>query len=148
MVYGDILKILAPCGLNCGKCMAYADGEIKKHSVKLRGLLGSFDNYAKRFSKFWPVFENYAQFRDLLEYFTQGECRGCRSGDCKYPDCGVAKCFKEKGIDFCFRCDEFPCGKSNFDENLEARWITMNRRMKEIGVERYYEETKDLPRYV
>ena len=50
-------------------------------------------------------------------------------------------------MDFCFQCDEFPCHKANFDRHLERRWRQMNERMGEIGVEAYYEESKDLPRY-
>lgn len=148
MKYNDILKMLAPCGLNCKKCMAFVNGDIKFHSSSLKKLLGSFDNYAKRFTKFWPVFENYPQFKELLNYFTEGSCAGCRKGDCKYPNCGIAKCYKDKKVDFCFQCKEFPCEKSNFDDDLKARWIKMNKRMKEIGVKEYYEETKDNPRYI
>jgi len=147
MNYNEILHILAPCGLNCRKCMANAEGDIRHHSIRLRELLGSFDSYAQRFSRFWPVFENYRQFKAMLEHFTAGECRGCRHGDCKYPDCGVAKCYRDKGVDFCFQCDEFPCDKTNFDENLKARWLAMNSRMKKIGVETYFEEIKNIPRY-
>jgi hypothetical protein len=128
--------------------MANAEGDIRHHSIKLRELLGSFDGYAQRFSRFWPVFESYPQFKTMLEHFTGGECRGCRYGDCKYPNCGVAKCYGDKHVDFCFQCGEFPCGKTNFDDNLKTRWLKMNSRMKEIGVEAYYEETKDIPRYV
>jgi hypothetical protein len=148
MEYGEILNILAPCGLNCKKCMANADGDIKRHSTALKELLGSFDNYARRFSKFWPVFENYPQFKNLLDYFTQGNCSGCRKGDCRYPNCGVASCYRQKGVDFCFQCNEFPCEKTNFDPNLKESWLKMNHRMKEKGVEAYFEETKDLPRYI
>jgi hypothetical protein len=57
------------------------------------------------------------------------------------------RCYKDKGIDFCFQCDEFPCDKTNFDPDLKRRWIQMGSRMKEIGVEAYYAETKDAPRY-
>ena len=148
MKYEDMLERLAPCGLNCGKCVAYAKGEIRFHSEKLKDLLGSFDGYAERFKRFRPVFEHYPAFKALLEHFTKAECRGCRAGDCTYPNCGVAACYKDKGVDFCFQCDEFPCAKTNFDENLKARWIAMNIRMKEVGVERYFEESKDAPRYV
>jgi len=148
MTYDDILVVLAPCGLNCGKCMSFVDGEIKRTSAKLLESLGSFDDYARRFSKFWPVFENYSQFKSLLEFFSQASCGGCRVGDCKYPNCGVAKCYKEKGVDFCFQCNEFPCEKSNLDENLKERWIKMNKRMKEIGVEEYYKESQNIPRYI
>jgi hypothetical protein len=31
---------------------------------------------------------------------------------------------------------------------LPTRWMRMNNRMKQIGVEEYYDETKDMPRYV
>lgn len=37
--------------------------------------------------------------------------------------------------------------KTNFGLHLFRRWIEMNNRMKEIGVDAYYEETKDPPRY-
>ena len=148
MNYSEIKKILAPCGLNCGKCLAYTEGEIKFHSKKLKDLLGSFNKYAERFSKFMPVFKKYHNFEEILNFFIQNECRGCRSGDCKYPNCGVAVCYKQKGVDFCFQCQDFPCEKTNFDDDLKERWLKMNRRMKEIGVEAYYQESKDLPRYI
>lgn len=148
MEYEEILKTLAPCGLNCSKCMAYTAGEIKRHANELKRLLGSFDSYAARFSNFLPVFKNYSSFKELLAYFVQADCQGCRQGDCKYPNCGVASCYKQKGVDFCFQCDEFPCNKTNFDPNLKERWIKMNNLMEQKGVEAYFEETKDMPRYI
>ena len=147
MEYQEILKILSPCGLNCRKCMANTAGDIKKHSIALKELLGSFDRYAQRFQSFLQAFSNYPQFKKLLAFFNKADCEGCRSGQCKYPGCGVMKCFVEKGVDFCFQCDEFPCEKTNFDPDLERRWIEMNTRMRKIGVEAYYEETKDMCRY-
>ncbi len=147
MTYDGIKKILAPCGLNCRKCQMYAEGEIRRHAVEMTRLLASFDGYAERFSRFLPVYRKYPEFKELLAHFSQANCKGCRQGDCKYPNCGVAKCYKSKGVDFCFQCGEFPCDKSNFDPNLYERWIRINHRMKEIGIEAYYEETKDQPRY-
>ena len=147
MKYGDILNVLAPCGLDCQKCFAYVEGEIKTVSTRLHELLGSFDRSAERFSAFLPVFKNYPSFKKLLVHFTESSCNGCRRGTCIRPNCGVIICYQKKGVDFCFQCDEFPCKKTNFDPDFERRWIEMNNRMKEIGVESYYEETKDLPRY-
>jgi len=66
----------------------------------------------------------------------------------KYPNCGVTSCYQKKRVAFCFQCDEFPCRKTNFDPNLKERWIKMNNCMEEIDVEAYFEETKDLPRYI
>ncbi|MFX0106292.1 MAG: DUF3795 domain-containing protein [Candidatus Hodarchaeota archaeon] len=147
MEYTDILKTIAPCGLNCYKCFANSEGRIRKTSLKLKNLLGSFDIYAKRFSLFLPIFKKYPSFKGLLTYLSEDNCPGCRIGSCLYPDCGVRNCYKEKEVDYCFQCDEFPCEKTNFDPHLKRRWIQINNRMKHIGIKSYYEETKDLPRY-
>lgn len=40
---------IAPCGLHCGKCFAFADGDISYHSNELKRSLGNFDVYAQRF---------------------------------------------------------------------------------------------------
>ena len=147
MKYEDILQELAPCGLNCRKCMAYAEGDIKKTSEELQRLLGSFDRYAERFSAFMPVFKNYPAFKELLTFLTQANCAGCRNGQCRFPSCVVMQCHKEKGVDFCGQCEAFPCDKPTFDPDLKRRWIEMGTRIKELGVEGYYEEVKDAPRY-
>ena len=148
MEYKEILDILAPCGLNCRKCLKYTEGDIALHSKKLQDLLGNFDVYAKRFSAFLPEFKNYPSFKKMLTCFATPDCIGCRQGKCKLPNCGVVDCYKKKGVDFCFQCDDFPCDKTNFDPHLKKRWLQMNTRMKDVGVEAYYEETKDLCRYL
>jgi hypothetical protein len=43
--YEEILTHLAPCGLDCSKCFACSEGEIKLVSRILERLLGSFDVY-------------------------------------------------------------------------------------------------------
>jgi hypothetical protein len=146
--YEQILQTTAPCGLNCAKCLAFADGQIRLHAAELKRLLGSFDRYAERFSGFMPVFRDYPSFKGLLDFLANAGCRGCRKGDCLYPNCGVASCYREKKVDFCSQCNEFPCDRTHFDADLKQRWLTMNRRMKEVGIEAYIEETKDQSRYV
>lgn len=62
----EVTNVLAPCGLNCVKCLAYENGEIKKHSVELQKLLGNFDSYAEKFSSFDKSFKDYPQFKNFL----------------------------------------------------------------------------------
>lgn len=150
MTYDQILNALGPCGLNCEKCFAYVDGDIIKHSLKLKEKLGNFDVYAKRFETLLdnPIFKKYPDFKLMLDYFASGSCKGCRKERCEhYAHCGVRSCYQKKKVDFCFQCDEFPCTKTHFDEHLHKRWIKLNRRIREIGIENYYAETKDKPRY-
>jgi hypothetical protein len=146
----DLLTKLGPCGILCEKCFAYTGGSIKKNSMGLRNSLGNFDIYAERFSELLnePKFRKYKEFRILLDYFTEGNCRGCRLDGCMiFPACKVKECSTGKNVNYCYECGSFPCDNTGFDEHLKRRWIDINLRMKEAGVEAYYDEIKDKPRY-
>jgi hypothetical protein len=149
MKHKEILMILGPCGSNCRKCVFNINGDIRHHAEELEKLLGVFNLYAERFSELIsPVFKKYIEFKELLNYLVQVDCLGCREQKCGiYPNCGVYECHREKKVDFCFQCDEFPCEKSNFDPDFKRRWILMNERMREIGAEAYCEESMKYPRY-
>ena len=150
MVNDNILEAMGPCGLNCQKCFAHVDGEIRKYSMKLKEKLGNFEPYAKRFETLLnnPIFGKYPDFKAMLDYFASENCKGCRKENCKlFADCGVRPCHQQKEVDFCFQCEEFPCENTNFDENLHKRWIELNNNIREKGIESYYNESKDKPRY-
>lgn len=146
----DLLTKLGPCGILCEKCFAFSDGSIKRNSMELQNALGKFDIYAERFSVLLnePKFSKYKEFKILLDYFTEGKCRGCRLDGCMiFPSCKVKECSAANNVDYCYECDRFPCDNTGFDEHLKKRWIDINLRMKETGVENYYNEIKDKPRY-
>jgi hypothetical protein len=146
----DLIDKFGPCGLLCEKCFAYAKGPIKFYSKKLKNNLGDFDYYAKRFTKLFdePLFDKYHDFKELLSLFSSNNCQGCRKQDCHlFNDCKVKQCYKNKQIDFCYQCADFPCNNTGFDENLKLRWAKINKRILEIGLENYYNEIKDQPRY-
>ena len=148
--YDFIKQQLGPCGINCGKCFAFVDGDIHKHSNKLKELLGNFGKYAKRFVKILdePKFSKYPNFEEFLNLLSTIECKGCRNEKCKlFKNCGVRPCSAGKSVDFCFQCTEFPCQKTNFDDNLYKRFVESNKQMKENGIENYYDNTKNQPRY-
>lgn len=151
MEYEQIKNRLAPCGLNCGKCFAYKDGDIVESSKQLIKLLGNFDVYAERFVELLdkPVFKKYPQFKEMLEYFSISECSGCRKEKCKlFKNCKVRLCSEKRGVDYCFQCSDFPCGDTGFDKHLNERSVSINRQMEKIGVEKYYNEIKNKPRYL
>ena len=147
----QIKASIAPCGLSCEKCFAHVNGDIRKYSIKLKDKLGNFDNYAKRFETLLcdPIFKNYPDFKKMLDYFASENCRGCRNEQCRlFTDCGVRVCHQEKQIDFCYQCDEFPCKKTNFDEDLHKRWVLINEKIKENGLDSFYKKTQAKPRYI
>jgi len=151
MVSEQIKSSLAPCGLNCEKCFAHVNGDIRRYSLKLKEKLGNFNIYARRFETLLgdPIFQKYPDFKDMLDYFALENCKGCRNEQCKlFKTCGVRGCHQEKQIDYCYQCDEFPCNRTNFDKHLYKTWVQLNKKIKKTGIEQYFENTRTLPRYV
>lgn len=148
MDYNDVLKHLAPCGLDCARCADYEHGEIKQLSSRLIQMLGNYKPVAKMKVETKPIFNSYSQFKEILTSFSQVSCSGCRGENvqCPLTTCSAKFCYKEKGVDFCFQCSGYPC-KKQFTGRLTERWKQINDRMKEIGVVEYYYEQVKLPRY-
>ncbi len=151
MDYEQIKASLSPCGLSCETCFAHVDGDIRRYSLKLKEKLGNFDPYAQRFETLLgnPIFKKYTDFKEMLDYLASENCQGCRNEQCRlFKNCGVRPCHQEKQIDFCHQCDEFPCNRTNFDERLRKIWVLINKKIKETGLEQFYEKNKTRPRYV
>lgn len=143
-----IRERIAPCGLDCGKCVAHADGDVRRQAQALGDLLGpGFGPYAQRFAAMRPVFGNYPAFREMLDHLAQGTCRGCRESGCLFQECRVHRCVREQGVDFCFQCARFPCDQTNFPPRLLDIWRRNNERMRDMGLGAYFEWIKDKPRY-
>jgi len=74
------------------------------------------------------------------------ECQGCRGPLDQHwsPGCEFLPCAKEKGITYCFECDDFPCDKINafatdgHDHHRLA--VDHLKRMREIGLEQWKAE--------
>ena len=85
----DFREMTAPCGLDCFNCPVY----IASYNDDLRAIV------AKRLNL--PLEKAY--------------CLGCRPHDglLAWKDwtepCSVYKCIKEKGLEICSDCDDFPC---------------------------------------
>lgn len=150
MDYNDVTKHLGACGLDCVRCADYEHGEIKKLSIKLLQALGiNYARVAKMKSVKLPFFSNYSQFEEILIAFSQASCGGCRSNNLLCPiECAAKTCVREKSIDFCFQCADYPCEKQfQISGKQGERWMKISDRMKEIGVIDYYYEQFKLPRY-
>ena len=150
MDHEKIKASLAPCGLCCETCFAHVDGDIRRYSLKLKEKLGNFHINAERFETLLgdPIFKKYPDFKEMLDYFASENCRGCRNEQCKlFKDCGVRVCHQENGIDFCHQCDLFPCDKTHFDDGLYKGWVLINEKIREVGLEKFYEKARTRPRY-
>lgn len=147
MKYEEAVKRLAPCGLDCSRCADYADGEIKQLSIRLDELLKGYSRVAKVKENLKPEFAGYPQFEEVIKGFTQASCSGCRGTNVLCPiECAAGVCTREKGVDFCFQCEDFPCSK-DIHIQIRKRWLDFNQRMKEIGAVEFYREQSRQSRY-
>ena len=85
-------ELLSPCGLYCGVCAVYL-------------AYISNDNDFKK--KLFPIYEKWGAktIEDIA-------CTGCLSDDVVFPfcqTCAIKNCIKEKNLEGCRQCDDFPC---------------------------------------
>lgn len=146
----SLKTLIAPCGLDCSRCVGFAHGKISGHAKQIADSLGNnFETYVSRLKGFNPAMEKYEEFRILLDALAAPSCSGCRSDNrtC-LPACNVADCVKKQEVEFCFECGDFPgCGKTGLPDTLLSLWRKNNELMKEKGVNRFIELQSEKPRY-
>lgn len=154
----QLLQYVAPCALLCYSCPGLKDGAISQCASRLCGYFeGYYDfNDANLPEKYRPWLDEFAAFERRLERFTQSTCPGCRSnpkpGAGCIEGCVVPSCVKEKGIDYCGECNDFPCEKARsffarINDVIGKDWENGSRRIGEIGIDAYFEERKDRSHY-
>jgi len=63
------------------------------------------------FEEIIPLIPGGAGFWSFLKGMAEdGVCVSCKDGSGN-PGCAVRVCAKEKGVDMCALCEEYPCGK-------------------------------------
>ncbi len=117
------------CGLNCAKCDMY---EASHGNEKVRD----------------EIIEWFKEKRSETLQPEQIRCEGCRGPlDAHWsPDCQMMACAGQKGVQYCFQCDDFPCTKlvefSSDGVPHHKRTVENMKRMKELGIESWIAEQK------
>lgn len=73
-----------------------------------------------------------------------GSCGGCGRGSLP---CGISRCAREHGIDYCFNCGEFPCARlsracGNDTFITHRNQISDLEKAKRVGIGAYLTEQK------
>lgn len=139
-------QFISYCGkYYCAFC-DYLKGTIVKTAKNLLA-------FAERYGSLRLIVEgnnacNFDEFLKGLEWLASQEqpCRGCRFGGgwSWWPNCPVRDCCIQRGVDFCYQCQEFPCEKLKTEPLLERKkeMIEVNDRIKTIGIEKYAQYLK------
>lgn len=147
MERNEILRLIAPCGLLCYTCDAMKNGVINEAAKRLLSVLESYDAFLESTPGARPIAGKYNDFKEVLTYLANVQCNGCREDQCLNTNCKVAECTKNRKIDFCYECQEFPCAKTGFFGALKEKWIRKNNKIKAAGIEQFFEEEKNIPHY-
>jgi len=63
-------------------------------------------------------------------------CFGCKGDRSRHwsPDCWILKCcFDEKGLEFCYQCEDFPCERLEEWAEGSERYMEALNRLREMG---------------
>ncbi|MBD3425696.1 MAG: DUF3795 domain-containing protein [Candidatus Omnitrophica bacterium] len=117
----DLRQNTSPCGIDCFNCELFGDNITREMQ------------------------ERIAQYKNQPAETIR--CLGCRESGCLiiHGECRTKTCVEEKGVEFCFECDEFPCtylqpccdGAETFPQNYKLFNLC---RMKKLGVEKWAAE--------
>lgn len=127
------LSYVTYCGLYCKLCGEA--GRIPKQCAQLLDSLIAED---------WEDFGD----KDLMEKLRKLSKRGsngfgCRSGACGDPSCKIRKCAKERMMDVCSSCKDYPCDKMKGLAKKEPTLVADGTRQKEIGLAKWVEEQEE-----
>jgi hypothetical protein len=117
-IKGKKEKLISYCGLYCGDCSGYR-GTIANLARDLSRELQRerLAELAPILAKvpFFKALENYPQCCAVLETLPKLRCQKTCRGNGGPPDCAIRACNRQKGLDGCWQCDQFPtCSKLQF----------------------------------
>jgi hypothetical protein len=116
-------RFAAACGLFCPGCSLYIGTQEDPARLELMAV----------------------QFNLPVE---QLQCDGCRAERRGFycQQCKMISCTKDKGIEFCIECDEYPCAELEaFQAEMPHRinlWDDL-ARIKDVGYEAWFQEMVD-----
>lgn len=151
-----IVNAVAPCSMFCSTCTGCIYGDIALHAKELLRLLEGHEEFLDKNlkSEYRDRLDEFRIFQKRIKKFANPKCGGCRNGGasgCSIKGCIILECVKLHNVNYCGECKEFPCNKvkeSGFKEKTLQKWLDGSNKIKELGIEKYYEEFKDIPHYI
>lgn len=121
----NLFDLTAPCGIDCFNCEMFEKNITEEMKSRIAALVN-------------------CKPEDV-------PCKGCRiQGTCSVvmKDCKTLACVKEKAVDFCYECNEFPCSKlqpcASRAEKLPHNMKVFNLcRIKQLGLGEWAKETSE-----
>lgn len=128
------LRLVTYCGLYCGLCALNC--RIPERARALRDAMQKegYEHWGQDF----PGFRAFWQFLGGLAE-SESTC-SCREDTCGAPFCAIRKCARERNVDICVSCDDYPCRRIEALAQGYPTLLADGRRMKEVGIDAWIEE--------
>jgi len=135
------LRHVAYCGLYCGLCAQR--GRIPQQAHQLQQTLREegFDDFYQYVPEMKEAFPPFWQFLQKLAEF---DCTCRTSGG--PPDCKIRQCAKQKSIEVCTQCKEYPCTLIQALAEHYPTIIQDGKRLQKIGLEKWVKEQEERAR--
>jgi hypothetical protein len=122
------------CGIYCPNCGVRS--RLPKQAGALLATMkaGEWDDFGhgiEGFTPFWKFLHGLAD---------ESVNKSCRNGTCGAPNCTIRACAKNKKIEVCPLCTQYPCDLIKQFARSEPTLIFDGERMKEIGLEKWIDE--------
>jgi len=131
------LTLVTYCGLYCELCAQRS--RIPHQAEALR------ESMSKEGYEFWGG--EISEFKEFWSFLARlcdpkQACPGCRQGGGP-PFCAIRKCARERGLDLCVFCDEYPCKRVLGIAKGYPTLIADGQRIREIGLKRWIQEQEE-----
>ena len=133
-------ELVAYCGLYCRTCDYFTGKlvEAARQALEVIERHGELKIFAEETGAF-----DYEELLRGLRWIARelGPCVGACRGGGGWGDCPVRRCCIERGVRFCYECDEFPCAAIKQLRGCEERL----REIRRIGLEAWIKRQLGLP---
>jgi len=129
---------VAYCSLYCGLCAHRNRIPQQAHLLQKSLHEEGFDDWYQYVPEMKNTFPTFWQF---LQKLADLDCT-CRTGGGP-PDCKIRQCAKQKSVEVCPQCDEYPCQLITALAQHYPTIIQDGKRLRKIGLEKWVKEQQE-----
>ena len=129
-------KLICYCGAYCGECGMYRGRVYAKLAQEFLRIIEASD-YPDWLPKFFKLDFNFDEFLKGVEYFSKKDTGPYCQEPCKEgggPPCKIRPCARERGIEICYECKDFPCEHFSWILEKYSDKLKDYERFKKLGL--------------
>ena len=126
--------MVAYCGVYCDLCGARGDTPDRARALIATLKQAEMDKWGGGM----PDFPGFWRMLNSLAELPEDKC--CRSGKCGAPNCALRNCAKERGVEVCALCADYPCEKIMVFAASEPLLLHDGERIRKVGLAQWIEE--------